>query len=163
MIFPISQCNSWTGHLNFYLQAIGHRRGFVHSFRLEFVLEATKNAQLQTVIIISKSNISYIFLVSLFYDIFWPSRPNQFRSRKCRKLHFRESPLEKWCKSIRWTSAFCTSKCYRKPCPFVAIVSYHWFCWWISISLRGLIFSCGQAGYRGIPMVHWYQWYDWYQ
>ena len=26
-----------------------------------------------------------------------------------------------------------------------------------------IIFSCGLAGYRAIPMVHWYQWYDWYQ
>ena len=25
-----------------------------------------------------------------------------------------------------------------------------------------IIFSCGLAGYRAIPMVHWYQWYDWY-
>ena len=26
-----------------------------------------------------------------------------------------------------------------------------------------IIFSCGLAGYREIPMVRWYQWYDWYQ
>ena len=26
-----------------------------------------------------------------------------------------------------------------------------------------IIFPCDQAGYRAIPMVHWYQWYDWYQ
>ena len=23
-------------------------------------------------------------------------------------------------------------------------------------------FLCDLAGYRAIPMVHWYQWYDWY-
>ena len=40
----------------------------------------------------------------------------------------------------------------------------HWFYWVICVSLRGLIIlSCGLAGYRAIPMVHWYQWYDWYQ
>ena len=26
-----------------------------------------------------------------------------------------------------------------------------------------IIFPCDLAGYRAIPMVHWYQWYDWYQ
>ena len=26
-----------------------------------------------------------------------------------------------------------------------------------------IIFSCGLAGYRAIPTVHWYQWFDWYQ
>ena len=25
-----------------------------------------------------------------------------------------------------------------------------------------IIFPCDLAGYRAIPMVHWYQWYDWY-
>ena len=31
--------------------------------------------------------------------------------------------------------------------------------------IRGtyIIFQCDLAGYRAIPMVHWYQWYDWYQ
>ena len=24
-------------------------------------------------------------------------------------------------------------------------------------------FPCDLAGYRAIPMVHWYQWCDWYQ
>ena len=26
-----------------------------------------------------------------------------------------------------------------------------------------IIFPCDLAGYRAIPIVHWYQWYDWYQ
>ena len=26
-----------------------------------------------------------------------------------------------------------------------------------------IIFPCDLAGYRAIPLVHWYQWYDWYQ
>ena len=26
-----------------------------------------------------------------------------------------------------------------------------------------IIFPCDLAGYRAIPMVHWYQWYVWYQ
>ena len=45
----------------------------------------------------------------------------------------------------------------KHPIPMVLLVTMH--------LIRGtqIILSCGVAGYRAIPMVHWYQWYDWYQ
>ena len=41
--------------------------------------------------------------------------------------------------------------------PMVLLVNMH--------LIKGtlIIFPCDLAGYRAIPMVHWYQWYDWYQ
>ena len=41
--------------------------------------------------------------------------------------------------------------------PMVLLVNMH--------LIKGtlIIFPCDLAGYRAIPMVHWYQWDDWYQ
>ena len=41
--------------------------------------------------------------------------------------------------------------------PMVLLVNMH------LINGTLIIFPCDLAGYRAIPMVHWYQWYDWYQ
>ena len=41
--------------------------------------------------------------------------------------------------------------------PVVLLVNMH------LIKGTYIIFSCSLAGYRAIPVVHWYQWYDWYQ
>ena len=41
--------------------------------------------------------------------------------------------------------------------PMVLLVNMH------LIKGTQIIFPCDLAGYRAIPMVHWYQWYDWYQ
>ena len=43
-----------------------------------------------------------------------------------------------------------------------SVMSFQWFCMVNMHLIKGtyIIFSCDLAGYKAIPMVHWYQWYD---
>lgn len=70
--------------------------GFVHSFRLEFVLESTKTTNnCKPIIMIAKSDIPFL---RAFFNTLKTFPLNQFRSTERRKLCLRESNF----KNFQW-------------------------------------------------------------
>ena len=80
---------NWT----FKLLSINHlSSGFVHSFRLEFVLESTKRTNnCKPIIMIAKSDISFL---RAFFNTLKTFLLNQFWSTERRKLCLRESSFK---------------------------------------------------------------------
>ena len=82
---------NWT----FKLLSINHlSSGFVHSFRLEFVLESTKRTNnCKPIIMIAKSDISFL---RAFFNTLRTFPLNQFRSTERRKLYLKRVQFYKF-------------------------------------------------------------------
>ena len=92
------------------LLSINHlSSGFVHSFRLEFVLESTKRTNnCKPIIMIVKSDISFL---RVFFNSLKTFPLNQFRSTERRKLCLRESNF----KNFQWEHTAGSPPKYAPP------------------------------------------------